>query len=156
VARANEVTVALDDRELRRQLNQLEDKVAGDKSLRNALVSGARPMAKEAKELAPVDTGELKKSIGVRTRKVARWGYEASVAARTYYAHLVEFGVAPHFIGRKSKAGKRTLWRKIHPGHTARPFLRPAFDTKKSESVDKTRQRLREVVDKVAAQGGRP
>jgi HK97 gp10 family phage protein len=142
----NAVSVDVDDRQLKRQLDRLKGTVASDKTIRNALTSAARPMRNDAKDRAPEDTGELKRSIRIRTRKVADYGYRAFVAARTYYAHLVEFGVAPHYIKRKKGRGRRRV---LHPGHAAQPFLRPAFDTKKDDSVRIARDRLRKAIAKV-------
>lgn len=140
------VSIKVDDSELVHQLKRLEDKVAGAKTLRGALVAGARPMRDEAKARAPEDSGELKRKIGVRSKKVARWGFEAFIAAKVYYAHLVEFGAAPHFVSKKSRAGTSVLHRKIHPGSPAQPFLRPAFDMRKDDSVRTVAKRLRDAI----------
>lgn len=106
-------------KELEATLKELGPKVAvriGDKALR----VGAGVIVKEAKRLAPRRTGQLRKSI------VAVKGRDARPEQRTVvvgfkkpgrrYAHLVEFGT--------SKAA-------------AKPFLRPALDTKAKEALDK-------------------
>lgn len=148
VTKPNAVTVKLDDGQLIRQLKALKG-VADDRIIRSALTSAALPIRKEAQALAPKDTGALAKSIGTRTKKIRDWGFEASIAAKVYYAHLVEFGVAIHFISKKSKTGTRVGWRQIHPGHPPHPFLRPAFDTKKDDSVRIARDKLGKAIDKV-------
>lgn len=89
------------------------------------------------------------------------------------YAHLIEFGVAPHSTGKGSrvqekvqifKRDKRGRMRKImlatgrkgkehgrpHPGFAARPFMRPAFDSGQfpahAAMVASVRRRLMEAI----------
>lgn len=102
--------------------------------------------------------GALIKSIGVKVvvrpkqfqtmvligpRKNYRLNRERPVK----YAHLVEFGTAPHVIeARKVEvlfarrfgkwSGGYRLGRKIlHPGQPARPFIRPAYETGKETAL---------------------
>lgn len=42
------------------------------------------------------------------------------------YAHLVEFGVRPHYQPKRKR---------MHPGFAPEPFIRPAYDEKKDEAV---------------------
>ena len=51
---------------------------------------------------------------------------------KTKIAHFIEFGTSAH--SQKSWNRKATIQ---HPGTSARPFLRPAFDNQK-ENVEKT------------------
>lgn len=56
------------------------------------------------------------------------------------HAHLVEFGTAAHRIkARRRKAMKTTQSQFAHaadhPGATAKPFLRPAYDAKQDDTV---------------------
>lgn len=56
------------------------------------------------------------------------------------YAHLVEYGTAPHAIGKGSrtkKRGRREVSQVggLHPGAKARPFMRPTLDTKHDEAI---------------------
>ena len=100
----------------------------------------------------------------------------AAVRSGSRKSHLIEFSTAAHkIIGRFKNAvrkltkpeGKKRRWRNIsedqqrnilaskdkvfgasvqHPGTKARPFLRPAFDAKHREALDKFRTRLRESI----------
>lgn len=123
---------------------------------RRGLVKAAGVIRDEARAQVPKRTGKLAKSIVAESRRTQnQHEYRASVTIRKAkkgskgqnprrYAHLVEFGVAPHFIGKGSRRAVRTKNRvtvinrghgTMHPGHPADPFLRPAFDTKKEEAV---------------------
>lgn len=55
------------------------------------------------------------------------------------YAHLVEGGTKPHFVGKGSKTAKGGHGN-MHPGTPPRPFLRPAVDTKGSEAIEVARK----------------
>ena len=100
-----------------------------------AINKGGQELRDRAKQLAPArrHSGELRRSIEVRDlafRRVAatkKYGVSKRVGVivgvfpnenggKAYYARYVEFGTAPHAIGRG-----------IHPGATARPFLFPAY-----------------------------
>lgn len=91
------------------------------------------------------------RTAGKRTGKV-----KLSVPAR--YAHLVEFGTAPHATGKGSKrlaGGKRTRpgpqRGAMHPGAAPKPFLRPAYDLHKATALALVRRRVAEAVRKANA-----
>ena len=124
------VSVKFDVRKLNRKLKQLESKIE-KKLVRQALRAGAKVVAEEAKQLAPVDTGELKSKIKVwalkRSRK--RIGVLVGTSAKEYtgdqfYAAFVEYGT------------------KDQP---AKPFLGPAAEAKGPEAAA--------VVEKTLAEG---
>ena len=129
--------------------------------MRSALRAGASVIAAEARRNVPTDTQELKRSI--RTSSNSKRGMvEANAVVgnrktkKGWYATFVEFGTAPHLI----RAGKNKpvlsfrdrngVWHRAlevnHTGAQAKPFMRPAFDTKGDEAVkavaDKIRERL--------------
>lgn len=129
--------------------------------MRSALRAGASVIAAEARRNVPTDTQELKRSI--RTSSNSKRGMvEANAVVgnrktkKGWYATFVEFGTAPHLI----RAGKNKpvlsfrdrngVWHRAlevnHTGAKAKPFMRPAFDTKGDEAVkavaDKIRERL--------------
>jgi HK97 gp10 family phage protein len=104
-------------------------------AIKQALAQGADEIVADAKRLAPVRTGKLRDSI------IQTWGggkaRYASLSAGTEgdpdltvvisagndgvrYAHLVEFGTAPHTNGGKF-AGTE------NPGTEPRPFFFPAY-----------------------------
>jgi hypothetical protein len=79
-------------------------------------------------------------------------------------AHLVEFGTAAHRIEPKRKGkvlafevGGETVFttRVDHPGAQAKPFLRPAGDTKAQAAVDKIAENLRAGIEREAAKLGK-
>jgi hypothetical protein len=104
--------------------------------------------------------GELKKSI--RTSSNARKrGAEASVKAgnkKAYYYGFVEYVTAPHII----KSGKRksrlvfmglnghlvNVKQVNHKGAKAKPYMRPALDSKGDEAVFAVAKRIRERLTK--------
>lgn len=135
--------------------------------IRRALYAGAKVMRDDAQSRAPVDTGNLKANvfiyrdrdpqrsgaterylIGVRTKRghrariarsrlntrLGRVGARFRLKGDAYYWHFVEFGT------QKSKA---------------QPFLRPAFESHKSETVStfsaKLARDVEAAVRKVAA-----
>jgi len=153
---ANEVNVA-GFKDLQKFLNTLAPKIERN-ILRAALSKGARVVRDEAKTLVPValpneenrklyggHAGALRNSLRVGSR--ARGGKVTAYiraggkkkGADTYYAHWVEYGTRTHFIN--SKSGYLRIngrWVKApvtHPGAKAKPFLRPALDSRASDAL---------------------
>lgn len=149
---------------LAKMLNELPLKIERN-IMRSALRSGASVIAAEARRNVPNASGELKSTI--RTSSNAKRGMvEANVVVgitkkdkvtgvktkKGWYATFVEFGTAPHII----KAGKKKprlsfrdrngVWRTVlevnHTGATAKPFMRPAFDSKGEEAVKAVADRI--------------
>lgn len=122
---------------LKRQLLQIPQSIKGP--IRKALADSAEGMVGEMKFRAPVDEGDLRESIGWRfgdQAKVkysqefgARAGHELSVVvyagnSKVRYAHLVEFGAAPHVAGGQFQGAQ-------HPGAPAKPFFFPTVRARK-------------------------
>lgn len=149
------------------QLLRLMPAKIGPRLAVTALRKGANIIRAEAARLVPVETGDLKRSIRVRTfrqrakaqRTVTVWvqGPEKSLAV------LVEFGTSAHLIKVKKK---RALGRAgnifqgkglprgqvMHPGIKARPFIRPAFDSRVGEATQAIAQSIREGIEKFIAE----
>ncbi len=106
-------------------------------AIKQALAQGADEITDEMERLAPKRTGKLRKSITqtwgggkVRYSSLAGTAGEAGdpdlsvrISAgngEVRYAHLVEFGTAPHLNGG-TFAGSR------HPGTSPQPFFFPAY-----------------------------
>jgi HK97 gp10 family phage protein len=163
--------LVVEDGEALRKLRGL-DALTSVKVLRSALRAGGAVIRKRARELAPVssrryrgepppatrtsgdrDPGDLKRSIGIRTRKAPDGdGWQAIVIVGAWYAHFPEFGVAAHSIKAKrfkaqGRRGRRR--RKLHPGHAAKPFLRPAYDEKRDDAIRAFRRRLEKQIAKL-------
>jgi hypothetical protein len=71
--------------------------------------------------------------------------------------HFREFGVSPHKIKTKNKGGKKSLSdgegaffgsNISHPGHRAKPFIRPSWDEKKASLVDRFIKQMAKKIDK--------
>lgn len=119
-------------KELDKAMKKLERRTqrnVGIKSLRK----GANLIKDRAKELAPkTGYGTLAKSMGTAVRRGRYGKLEMHVLPRKgkkqkydgYYAHFVEFGTAPHKIGKRQ-----------HPGTEAQPFLRPAAEQMADKAI---------------------
>lgn len=112
-------------KEVQTALRQLPDATAKN-VMRRVLRKAGQPVADRARELAPVDEGDLRDSIVVSTklskaqrqkrRKSGKNDVEIFVGAGAKpHAHLQEFGTS------------------FHP---AKPFLRPAWDQLKRQVLD--------------------
>jgi HK97 gp10 family phage protein len=137
--------------------------------MRAALRAGARVIADEAKKnLSVHKTGALKASIRTSSRSqkgtvfaYARAGGRRGAANKdksAFYSAFIEFGSAAHAIVPKNKPflvfrardGRlvKTKFIPRHPGITARPFMRPAFDSKGEAAVAAVSKRIRERLTK--------
>lgn len=114
-------------RELERDLRKLPRRVQG-RAVRNAARAGGIIVRRRARELAPRRTGNLRRSIVVRS---AREGNDIVVRigllARAFYGFLLEFGT-----------------RRISP----RPWMRPAFDQTKEAAAKEVSDRLWREIEK--------
>lgn len=126
--------------ELERKMKLLPEKVARN-ALRAGVNAGAQVIKKEAKRLAPVDTGNLAKRAiyvtrsrreGSRTKEVYKVGVrvgekEAEKNRDAYYWFMLEYGTEKM---------------------AAQPFMRPAFENKKLEAIEAMRKKLAQRIDK--------
>lgn len=158
--------------ELNDMLQQLPAKIEAN-VLRGALRAGQKVIAEEAKLRCPVAppnsrnarlygsyAGALRDSIRVGTR-VKNGMVTVTVKAgdkKAYYAHMVEYGTRAH---EEKPAGAKSLFvaglfkmQINHPGSMAKPFMRPAFDTKAQQAIeaaaDYMRTRIPKEIDKQA------
>lgn len=123
---------------------------------RAAARAGSRPIITSARaNLSGVnDTGALKRAIKLKLKQyggliLAVIGAESKKDGRTgrnpaNYAHLVEFGTAPHQVGNRQ-----------HPGAKAHPFLGPAFDSSVPESLRRTAAKAKEKLREAALKARR-
>lgn len=124
-------------------------------SLRAAL----EVIEEEAEANVPRDTGKLASTIRTVVKVDAGVGglAEGAVVVGSPVGHLVEFGTQPHEITiDDEKDDKKVLadpvsrevfGRKVqHPGTPARPFLRPALDTRAQDALFAFRDKLRELL----------
>ena len=131
--------------ELDRALHALPGNIAKN-VLRGAVGAGASVIRAEAKQRAPVATGQGKDAPPPGTLKRAIYSKQIR--------ELSNFSKQTFFVSVKSGAkhrgaGKKYLdawyWRFVEFGTSkmaARPFLRPAFEAKKTEAIEAIRAYL--------------
>jgi HK97 gp10 family phage protein len=128
--------------ELRRALIQLPKEIQ-QKHLRASVSAGARVVQQKARELAPEDTGTLRRAIyRTRSREGSSSEQEMAIVGVRY--------------GRKYRRRKMDAWYwRFHEFGTskmqARPFIRPAFDTTIQNQIDAIAARLKFGIDKAVA-----
>lgn len=123
-----------------------------------SFAKSAQDVVDMQKRLAPVDSGALRDSI------TWNWGAHGKVKysqgggpvgglltitisagnAKVRYAHLAEFGVAPHIVGGRFKGAQ-------HPGFGSRPFFYPAYRAKKRAVKARTRRAFKKAI--IASKG---
>lgn len=124
---AESVTVTLDTRKLDAAQQQLARGL-----VQQQVTFWAHALANQAKANAPVDTGNLRNSIGVVVRLFPD-GAQGEVEPKAEYNMAVEYGTKAHrILPRSRKAlswpGARHPVRGVdHPGTRPRPYLRPAL-----------------------------
>lgn len=85
-----------------------------------AVRAGAKTIADEAKELVPIDTGDLKKSIKPKKRRAKRYQTKFTISPvrgkgmAGWRAHFVEFGTSKQ---------------------SAQPFMRPAYENNDDKAI---------------------
>ncbi len=131
-----------------------------------ALRAASKPMVAAIRQEVPVETGSLKKSIGLKLRtykgksRVSIIGarvkaYQTELGKRNpaYYAHLVEFGVRPHDLREKRKVLGKGVYRRIgknarmHPGHDGTGAMRRGFEKASPQAKAELIRVLRETVE---------
>lgn len=135
--------------------------------MRSALRVGANVYRDRARNGAPVKSGNLKKSIKVKSQ-VRREKVITQVVAGggdVFYAKFIEFGTASFYEGSgktvggpytiKPKNGKALKFGNIyassvtHEGVRPNAFMRRAFDGGESEAIQKTADYIRQRLDDV-------
>jgi HK97 gp10 family phage protein len=129
--------------DLEKRLRELPDRLAKN-VLRGAVRAGAVVIQKEAKLLAPKDTGEMARDIMVKAAKSSK-GFIA-------YHVYVRTGKKSRLAGRKRNVNRDSFyWRFVEFGTSkmaAKPFMRPAFDTKKESATEAIRDYMAQRIDK--------
>lgn len=147
--------------DVERALDNLRKSV-GRSVLRRSLRKAAAPMRDRAKELAPVDDGDLRDSIIIggmlnksqrsKHRKLTAdersaielfVGPSYKLGAGGRHGHLVEFGTEPHIVGGVFAGAQ-------HPGTAPQPFMRPAFDAEAVPTIERLKPLLWAEIDRTA------
>jgi HK97 gp10 family phage protein len=112
--------------ELNRALREIGGRVGG-LLLRKAAEAGAEVIAEEARKNAPRDSGDLAEGIDVVAGQIqqGRAQMNIGVGKHEWYGLFSEFGTVKM---------------------PAKPFLRPAFDTKSEEATKRVGDVLREAL----------
>lgn len=134
--------------------------------IRAAVNAASTPVLKEIKSRVPKETGLLRRSIGrkmwtakrtgtviaiigprrkFRQQVIAKKGWrkgkirhsDSTFSDPTKYAHLVEYGVDPHFMPKRGA---------VHPGAAPQPFVRPGWLATKGIAEAIIRKRIEEGV----------
>ncbi len=119
--------------------------------------ASAQEMVDLARSYAPVKTGRLRDSItvtgpGQQTPLYSAGGGARVVPKGSYmitaghgevrYAHLIEFGAAPHIAGGQFAGAQ-------HPGNKAQPFFFPAYRIVRRKHRTKINRAIRTSIKKV-------
>lgn len=144
---------------LKRKLRQFPDAVKDE--IRAAMEASANEIVAMMKSLVPVDSGELRDSIGwtwgdrpkysqaVASVKSADGNMVLTIYAgnsRVRYPHLVEFGTAPHVNGGRF-AGSQ------HPGTSAQPFFFVSFRALRRRAKGRVNRAVNKAAKRVASGG---
>lgn len=131
--------------ELEKRLLDFPDRLAKN-ILAGAIRAGAAVIRDEARSKAPKDTGEMARDILI---KKARGGN-----GLTFHVY-VRSGKKSRLAGRKRNVSRDSFyWRFVEFGTSkmgAKPFMRPAFDAKKTEAVERIKAYLSARIDKEAS-----
>lgn len=118
------ISVTIDNTLLMKALKQLPKNIQKNVMV-GATRAGATALVDEAKANVPVDTGDLKKSIGINRVKAPANSVIFAVSPRRgkglggWYAHFVEFGTSKQ---------------------SAQPFMRPAYENSADEALRRAKE----------------
>lgn len=114
---------------------QLTDKVQ-KKVVKKAMRKGMKPVLDEVKQNVPVDTGATKKDIKIRAGKRSRDRIEVQVSSKNdnYIPKFLEYGTSKM---------------------QARPFYRPAFESKGEQAKKTTMDELLKIIEDELNKGGK-
>lgn len=157
--------------DLNKVLQELPAKIERN-ILRGALRAGQKVILNAAKANIHNKSGDLRDSLSIKTTS-RRGVVTATLSAGSgsaYYARMVEFGTAAHWISVKEEAKPKRLTRRgvrtfsirtinrmaargslvigrnfigasvHHPGATPKPFMRPALDSAQLPAVEAVRE----------------
>lgn len=109
--------------------------------MRSALRAGANEFKEAIKANVPVKSGATKRSVRVTTgtKRNVVFAYVKVGGKKAPHAIFSEFGTKPHKIAPKGAGGLLIGGQIVdsadHPGARAKPFARPAFDSKGQAAI---------------------
>lgn len=123
--------------------------------IREGLEDSAKSITSMQRRLAPRDEGDLEKTITWRWGDENRIAYAIGGAAAPMqvritaggrvngvdvrYAHIVEFGSAPHVVGGIFAGA-------MHPGTPPQPFFFPSYRAQKRSTKNRMRRAFRKAI----------
>lgn len=146
--------------------------IAAKEEIRKALMASAVEITALMKAAAPVDSGDLQRSIGytfgnyrpdnsnVRGVSATAGGHDLSVTLHAgdkhaWYAALVEFGTTAHTIKAKNAPamGRGGIFGSIvhHPGSSAHPFFYPSYRLGKKRAKSQISRAVSKAAKKAAS-----
>ena len=136
------LTIKIDTSDLDFDIAKLE------KAIDQELNKTAHKIERTAKELAPVDTGDLRRSIHVANHSSGHV-FEYHVSPNTEYDYFMEYGTSPHIIEGNPwlwwKGAKFPVRRVHHTGTKPYLYMSKAFDS----HTKNLEQRLAQIVGDV-------
>jgi HK97 gp10 family phage protein len=130
------------------------------KALHPALTKAAQPIVRQARQNAPVKTGRLRKAIySFRDRASTKVKAIRLISVRSgrkhgdkdaYYWKWLEFGRAEVTSKRNMGTPEKGFFGKKVKALPAQPFLRPAFEAKKFEALNRFKESMGPEIDKAA------
>ncbi|NHE57957.1 HK97-gp10 family putative phage morphogenesis protein [Cyclobacterium plantarum] len=144
------ITFNVESTDLLRRLRRLNADVE-KQVIRKAVRKGANAIKREAKKNVPVDSGNMKKRIIIRTAK-RTGGTMAFVRVDSPAHHLIELGTEDRepkkakVLAFMGSSGNMVYVKKVK-GVTPNPFLGKAFESKKSNAIDAFNTELRKFIN---------
>lgn len=142
-------------------------KATGKNVLRRALISAATPMADSARNMAPVRSGALKRSIKIGKVKFSSGsaGKRAFAEAMARGASRAEAGAATREANEGSSEDITSALLVLGPGrnpqatfqefgtvhHPPHAYMRPAWDQGKANAAETIKNELKSEIDKAVA-----
>ncbi|HWD14334.1 MAG TPA: HK97-gp10 family putative phage morphogenesis protein [Pseudochrobactrum sp.] len=131
-------------------------------TIKQAMEQGANEIVEMMRSLVAKDSGDLRDSIGWTWGKKPKYAQALAVAksslagdltitiyagnSKVRYAHLVEFGAAPHVVGGMFMGAN-------HPGMKAQPFFFVSWRANRKTVKSRIRRAITKAAKQVAANG---
>lgn len=155
--------------ELEQSLSELKTSVA-KRAVKKALFTASRPIVERAKQLVPVDEGELRNGImagGTLKNNAGKQAFHDVMASGGSQEEALsalrdarreakgEKSNVEIYVGVSSKVHHATLV-EFGTSHSApQPFIRPAFESEKENVLALIKTELRSEIDKAAARAAK-
>lgn len=124
------------------KLNLDADKI--NKAVSQEIEKTAHRIERQAKELAPIDTGELRRSITTEGS-----GLDYEIGTNLEYSEYIEDGTSPHIINGNPylywEGASHPVRSVNHPGNKAYLYMETACDTQTEDIED----RIADIIDKL-------